>query len=69
MLIPSFASFHQTTTGSSLSNQPNTNDFVQEEQPVIPNEQLQPQEHIRVCKKPTRNKQPPRCGTAGHRRH
>ena len=43
MLIPSFSSFHQTITDNS-----STNDFFQEEQPVVPNEQRQPQEHERV---------------------
>jgi len=40
MHIPLFASFHQSITANS-----STNGFVQEEQPVVPNEQLQPQEH------------------------
>ena len=40
MPIPSFASFHQSIVNSS-----STNDFIQEEQPVVPDEQLQPQEH------------------------
>jgi len=44
MLIPLFASFHQTIVGGSSINQPNINDFVQEEQHVVPNEQLQPQD-------------------------
>ena len=64
MLIPSFSSFHQTITDNS-----STNDFFQEEQPVVPNEQRQPQEHERVRWQPARNRQPPRYGTGGHRRH
>ena len=44
MPIPSFVSFYQSIMGSS-----STNDFVQEKQPIVPDEQLQPQEHGRVC--------------------
>ena len=64
MFIPLFVSFHQTIVDSSSINQPNINDFILEEQPVVPNEQLQPQEHGRQS---VRNKQPPRCGTSGHK--
>ena len=42
MPIPSFPFFHQSIVDSS-----STNDFVQEEQPVVPNEQLQPQ-HLQL---------------------
>jgi len=59
MLIPSFVSFHQTIARSSSTNQANYNEFVHEEQFVAPDEQLQSQEHERVRRQLTRNKQPP----------
>ena len=37
--------------------------------PINSDEQLQLQEHERVCRQLTRNKQPPRCGTSGCKRH
>ena len=40
MSIPSFASFHQSILGISF-----TNDFMQEEPVVAPNEQVEPQQH------------------------
>ena len=40
MSIPSFASFHQNISKSS-----STNDFMQEEPVVAPNEQVEPQQH------------------------
>ena len=40
MLIPLITSFHQSIIGSS-----SINDFVQEEQPIVPNEQFQSQEN------------------------
>ena len=43
MLIPLSASFNQSITGSS-----STTDFVQEEQLVVPNEQLKQQKHGRL---------------------
>ncbi|KAG5088096.1 hypothetical protein JHK86_000708 [Glycine max] len=64
MLIPSFASFHQSIVGSS-----STNDFFHKEQPIVLDEQLEPQEHGRVRQQPVRNTQPPRCGTYGHMQH
>ena len=47
MHIPLFAYFHQ-----SIANSSSTNDFVQKEQPIVPDEQLQPQEHGRVRRQP-----------------
>jgi len=44
------------------------NDFVQEEQPIVLDEQLKPQEHGWVRWQPTRNRQPARSGIGGHRR-
>ena len=44
MPIPLFASFHQSIVSSS-----STNDFVQEEQHVVHDEQLEPQEHEPLC--------------------
>ena len=43
-----------------------TNHFIKEEQPVVSDEQLQPQEHGRVHRQPTRNRKSLRCGTGGH---
>ena len=48
MLIPMFTSFQQTIVSSSSINRPNIIDFIQKEQPIVPNEQFQPQEHKRV---------------------
>lgn len=45
ILILLFSSVHQTIVGSSSTNQPNINDFIQREQLVIPDKQLQPQEY------------------------
>ena len=55
MLIPSFASLHQSIISSS-----STNDFVHEEQPVVPDEQLKPQEYGREHPQSARSRQPPR---------
>lgn len=69
MSIPLFASFYKTIAGNSSTNQPNINDFIYEEQHIVPDEQLQPQEHGWVCRQLVRNIQPPKCETGGHRRH
>jgi len=82
ILIPSFASFHLAIVGSSLTsfvndlnsqstNQTNFNlnynEFILEEQPVVADEHIQPHKHGRVHRKPTRNRQAPRCETRRHR--
>jgi len=67
MPIHSFASFHQTIVDSSSTNQLNTNDFVQKEKLVVLYEQLQSQEHGRVCRHPTRNKQPAKYETGKYK--
>ena len=64
LVIPSLASFHQSMTNSS-----STNDFVQEEPVVVPSEQVEPQQHGRVHRQSTRNRQPPRCGSGGPKRY
>ena len=64
MPVPLFASFHQSIANSYL-----TNDFVQEEQLVVLDEQLQPREHGWAHWQSTRNRQPLRCGTGGHKQH
>ena len=64
MFIHSFASFHQ-----SIIESYSTNDFVQEEQLVVPDEQVEPWKHGWVHWQSTRNKQPPKCETGGHKRH
>ena len=69
MFIPLFSSFHQTIVTSSSTNQPNINDFIWEEELAVLDEQLQPQEHGRVRRQPTRNKQPSKYGIGGYIRH
>ena len=83
--IPSFASFHQAVAGRSstpvvdnfMNYQPvagtnlneNPNEVMQDDQPVVHEVQVEPQQHPRIRRNPRRNRQPPRCGTGGHKGH
>ena len=69
MSIALFASFRQTIASNSSTNQPIINDFVQEEQPIVLDKQLQPQEHEQIRRELIRNMQPLKCETGGHRRY
>nr|KYP59035.1 Serine/threonine protein phosphatase 7 long form isogeny [Cajanus cajan] len=64
MNFPSFSSYHSEVGGSGSSNPVTDTVNIEHDE-----DQVEPQQPRIGRRNPTRNRQPPRCGTGGHRHH